>query len=106
MKLLDLIDRIDEFDDDSIIFVPINSRPKVDTEGMVSKIIIIDEPPGIQTPEGMKYLLEVELAKEVIQVWKDWRNGKEPSPMEKFQAVLYYVENDAYLTDNEVLFKF
>jgi len=102
MKLLDLIDSIDKFDIDSIIFVPINSRPEVDTEAMVSKIIILDEPPSIQTPEGMKYLLEVELVKEVIQVWKDWRNGKEPSPMEKFQAVLYYVENDAYLADNEV----
>jgi len=68
----------------------------------VRKIIIIDNPPGIQTPEGMKYLLEVELAKEVIQVWRDWRNGKEPSPLEKYQAVLYYEENDAYLNEGRI----
>jgi hypothetical protein len=99
MKLIDLLDNINQFDDDSVIFVPINSRPNEDSEVMVSKIVNIDGPPGIQTPEGMKYLLEVEVAKEVIQVWKNWRNGKEPSPLEKYQAVLYYVENDAYLDE-------
>ena len=101
MKLLDLLDRIDEFDNDSVIFVPINSRLEENTEALVSKIIIIDEPPGIQTPEGMKYLLEVELAREVIQVWKAWRKGKEPSPHEKYLAVLYYAEHDAYLAEDD-----
>ncbi|MEJ2600980.1 MAG: hypothetical protein P8Z00_21795 [Anaerolineales bacterium] len=100
MKLIELLDNINQFDDDSVIFVPINSRPHEDTEAMVSRIILIDEPPGIQTPEGMKYLLEVELAKEVIQVWKDWRNGNEPSPFEKYQAVLYYAEKDAYFDED------
>lgn len=103
MKLIDLLDNINKFDDDSVIFVPINSRLDKNIEVLVSRIIIIDKPPGIQTPEGMKYLLEVELAKEVIQVWKSWRNGREPSPLEKYQAVLYYAENDAYLpVENEV----
>ncbi len=101
MKLLDLINRIDEFDNDSVIFVPINTRPEENTEVLVRKIIIIDEPPGIQTPDGMQYLLEVELAKEVIQVWKDWRNGKEPTLQEKYQAVLYYAKHDAYLVEDD-----
>jgi hypothetical protein len=100
MKLIDLLDNINQYDDDFVIFVPINLRPNQDSEVVVSKIINIDEPPGIQTPEGMKYLLEVEVAKEVIQVWKNWRNGKEPSPFEKYQAVLYYIENDAYIVED------
>lgn len=102
MKLIDLLDNINQFSDDSVIFVPINSRPNEDTEAIVNKIIISDKPPSMQTPEGMKYLLEVELAKEVIQVWRDWRNGKEPSPLEKYQAVLYYAENDAYLAEDMI----
>ena len=100
MKLIDLLDHITQFDDDSVIFVPMSSRPNEDSEAVVRKIIIFDEPPGLQTPDGMKYLLEVELAKEVIQVWKDWRNGREPSPYEKYQAVLYYAEKDAYLAED------
>jgi len=98
MKLIELLDHINQFDDDSVIFVPIHAGLNEDTEAVVSRINIIEKPPGIEAPEGMKYLLEVELAKEVIRVWKDWRNGKEPSPYEKYQAVLYYVKNDAYLS--------
>lgn len=101
MKLIDLIDRINQYDNYSVIFVPKGSKANENSEAIVSKIINIDEPPGIQTPEGMKYLLEVELAKEVIQVWKDWRSGKEPSPHEKCQAVLYYSGHDAYLSGGE-----
>jgi very-short-patch-repair endonuclease len=99
LKLIDVLDNIDQFDDDSVIFIPKDSKPDEDTQAMVRKIIVIDESSGIQTPERMKYLLEVELAKEVIQVWRDWRNGEEPSPSQKYQAVLYYAENDAYISD-------
>jgi hypothetical protein len=101
MKLIDLLDHIDQYGDDSAIFIPVNSSPNEDSEASVRKVIITDEPPGIETPEGMRYLLEVELVKEVLQVWKDWRNGKEPSPHEKYMAVLYYADNDAYLAEEK-----
>ena len=100
MKLIDLLDNINQFDNDSVIFIPVSSRLNENVEAIVSKIIIIDKPPGIQTPEGLRYLLEVEMAKEVINVWREWRNGKEPSSLEKCHAVLYYAENDAFLVED------
>jgi len=43
-----------------------------------------------------RYLLEVDLAKEVIEVWSAWRGGTLPSPAEAAQAVIHYAEHDAY----------
>jgi hypothetical protein len=42
------------------------------------------------------YLLEVDLAREVLAVWSDWRSGVAPSPDEAARAVIYYAEHDAY----------
>ena len=47
----------------------------------------------------MRYLLEVFLAKEVVEVWSKWRNGRNPTALDKCAAVIYYAENDAYLPD-------
>lgn len=49
------------------------------------------------TAQGMRYLLEVWLAREVIAVWSNWRDGREPTSEEKLAAIVYYAENDAYL---------
>jgi hypothetical protein len=103
MKLIELLNGIDHFDNEQAIFVPINSEPSEDSEAIISSLIIIEsELPSLDVPKGMKFLLDVETVKEIIQVWRDWNNEKEPSPMDKYQAVLYYVENDAYLAENEV----
>jgi hypothetical protein len=45
---------------------------------------------------GHAYLLEVDLAREVIEVWSAWRDGAKPSPEEATLAVIYYGERDAY----------
>ena len=42
------------------------------------------------------YLLEVDLAKEVIRVWSDWRDGAAPTLEEATQAVIFYAEYDSY----------
>lgn len=42
------------------------------------------------------YLLEVDVAREVLTVWSDWRAGVVPSPEEAARAVIYYAEHDAY----------
>jgi hypothetical protein len=42
------------------------------------------------------YLVEVELAREVLEVWSDWRSGAVPSPDEAARAVIHYAEYDAY----------
>ena len=46
---------------------------------------------------GLKYFLEVEIAREAIDVWRNWRGGRVPSLDEKLEGVTYYAENDAWL---------
>jgi len=38
------------------------------------------------------------LAEEIIQVWREWRGNREANGSDKCDAVLYYAENDAYLS--------
>jgi hypothetical protein len=45
-----------------------------------------DLPPEL---DGMAYMLEVDLAKEVVDVWRDWHQGKEPTLDGKCAAVIY-----------------
>lgn len=42
------------------------------------------------------YVLEVEIAKEVLEVWSSWRGGATPTPEEAALAVLHYATHDAY----------
>lgn len=42
------------------------------------------------------YLLEVDIAKEVLGVWSDWRAGAQPTDVEAAQAVIHYATHDAY----------
>jgi hypothetical protein len=46
---------------------------------------------------GFKYLLEVFLVKDVIEVWSKWRGGKRPSRAERSAAVAHFASHDAYL---------
>ena len=48
---------------------------------------------------GLSYVLEVELAKEAIRVWREHRAGAEPSSAQRYAAVIYYAVNDAFLED-------
>ena len=45
----------------------------------------------------MAYLLEVRLAKDVLRVWSEWRDGAAPSAEDRVEAVTYYARNDAYI---------
>jgi hypothetical protein len=55
-----------------------------------------DCPDGATTESGHDYLLEVDLAREVLEVWSAWRDGSTPTPDEATRAVNYYGEHDAY----------
>jgi hypothetical protein len=55
-----------------------------------------DVPDGVTTESGHDYLLEIDLAQEVVEVWSDWRNGTRPTAEEATWAVIYYGEHDAY----------
>lgn len=48
-------------------------------------------------PTGYEYLLETELALDVLATWSAWRGGRVPTAHEAADAVIYYAEQDAYL---------
>jgi hypothetical protein len=48
-------------------------------------------------PQGMAYLLEVDLVQDVLEVWSEWRDGTAPTTAESVAAVVHYAEHDAYI---------
>ena len=95
MKLLEVIQRLGEFDDELTIYAESDSGW---SETSAAAVELEPEdgglPPGT---EGLEYFLEVDLAKQVIEVWSQWRDGKTPSASDACRAVIYYADNDAFL---------
>jgi hypothetical protein len=91
--LRQIVRRLDEFDDDLTIYA---TKPwSAESEAAVER-----EPEGGAFPKeavGMDYLLEVFLAREVLQAWMSWRQGRVPTEDESCEALIYYAENDSYL---------
>jgi len=94
MKLVDLLQQLDNLDEDQTIYI------EEDSWSGTSEVVVSFEPDdGSIPPEaaGKKYLLEVDLAGEVLEVWSDWRAGREPTPKDMVEAIIYYARNDAYM---------
>jgi len=93
-SLINLIDTIDDLDPGLTIYI--EDIPEL---SIYSKAIAQSpsDDGSIYVVDGFVSLLEVELAKEVIEVWRSWRSGRFPSSEQKAEAVLYYGLNDAYL---------
>jgi hypothetical protein len=92
MTLRDVIARLDQFEDDETIFAESatpTARAVVGTEARDGS------PPS--TAVGLRYLLEVAVAREAVDVWRAWRPGQRPTLDDKLAAVIYYAENDAWL---------
>jgi hypothetical protein len=45
---------------------------------------------------GLSYLLEVDIAQEVLETWTAWRNGADPTPDQACAAIIHYATHDAY----------
>ena len=45
---------------------------------------------------GFRRVFDPALAREVLEVWSAWRQGRVPSPDEAAEAVIHYAKNDAY----------
>ncbi|WP_330301855.1 MULTISPECIES: hypothetical protein [unclassified Streptomyces] len=86
-SLLDVLQSLDDQPAEAAIFA---ARPW--TAISDAAVGVLDEP-----PHGLTYLLEVELAEDVLEVWSSWRDGAEPNVQQKCQAVIHYAEHDAYL---------
>jgi len=95
MKLADLMEQLDSLDDALTIYAERNPDWSAN-----SLAVALPEPEEGGVPDeaqGMSYLLEVFLAKDVVQAWSGWRGGRKPSVKDKCEAVIYYAERDAYL---------
>lgn len=93
MTLAEILAKIDELDDELTIYSAEPWSP-------VSRAVAAREPDDGSLPSeasGMRYLLEVSIAKEAIEIWSQWRAGAVPTIADKCEAVLHYAENDSYL---------
>ena len=92
MTLRDVVARLDEFEDDETIFAE-SATPTA------RAVVAVEAADGssLSSAVGLRYLLEVPLAREAIEVWRAWRPGQTPSLEDKVEAVTFYAEHDAWL---------
>lgn len=95
MKFIEVFDNIENLDRESIIFMNSTDLLSKYTDVYIMHPNML--PNDGKTPPGLTYILEVDLFRNVLEVWKNARNGKEPTLEEKYRAIIYYVEMDAYL---------
>lgn len=103
MTLYEVAEQLEGFPDDQTIYaVGYYEGWGPDTLAMVR---VSPEDGRIrQIFDGMEmcYVLEINLAKEVVEVYQDHHGVLTPSTEEKLRAILHYAENDCYLPpDNE-----
>jgi hypothetical protein len=92
MTLRDVVARLDEFEDDETIF----AESATPTARATVPVEAVDGSP-LSSAVGLRYLLEVRLAREAIEVWQAWRPDQTPSLEDKLQALTFYAEHDAWL---------
>jgi hypothetical protein len=99
--LINIIERLDTVNDTDrfdppCIFAEGGSKAVPNARAVICPC---DENGSLVCPQdtALSYVLGVEQAKECIQVWSEWRDGKRPSPQDKFAAVMYYSRNDSWL---------
>jgi hypothetical protein len=90
MKLSEVVANLDQTDEDWTIFADRSAPVDPDTPAQVAAT-------ESEAGAGLQYLLEVYLAKEALEVWSQWREGRRPSLTEACMAVIWYSEHDAYM---------
>jgi hypothetical protein len=88
--LRDTVNVLDELDDDAIIYTDGGS-------GAAEAAVVTGAEAAQAKAAGLRYFLEVSLAKDAVAVCSEWRNGAEPTVDDKIAAVAYYATHDAYL---------
>src|SRR4051794_37255170 len=111
--LTDVIDSLDDLDDHLLIYAsadpvwsptspaavcyaPVWEEEEEDERGAPRDKVTLMSVPEAEAA-GMSYVLEVRIAKEVLEVWAEWRGGRPPSQHDKYAAVIHYATHDAYL---------
>jgi hypothetical protein len=95
VTLREIINEIENTSDDLVIFAT-RKNGAWDVNGPVAMVLLSDMDNIGTDLEGLHYFLEIELAKEVLDVWKQW-TGRTPTEKERDEALIYYADNDAYL---------
>ena len=101
MTLRDVVDQLDALPNSDTIYA--EDLASVEERGGsvadARAVVTTEGEDGLPPPsaEGLRYFLEVRIAKEAIRVWCQWRDGAVPSLDEKLAAVVYYAVNDAFL---------
>ena len=100
-SLIELIDRLDEVDDSDRYRTPCIFAEGGPEAATTSRALVCpaDEEGSFACPQDsiLSYVLEVQQAKECIEVWSEWRNNRLPTKQDKFEAVMHYSRHDAWL---------
>jgi len=102
MTVIDIASRLNELNDDGIIFaeriddafMP-NSRAVVLGLSEAEYNQDVSEIAATRCP-GLEYCLEVRIAKDAVRVWSQWRADQEPSPFEAAEAICHKATFDAW----------
>jgi len=97
MTLSEIISRLDELPEDATIFA-------VQSEGhwyphSLAFLTEEEQDEQYQVFAGvkMRYMLEIFLAREVIEAYQEHYHTLTPTDEEKLKAIIYYAEHDCYL---------
>ena len=88
--LREVVQALDSLDDEGTIFT--------DGTSPAARAAVVGAASGEpESPGGLRYFLEVALAKEAVAVWREWRGSAQPTTEDKLMAISYYATHDAYL---------
>jgi hypothetical protein len=90
-SLGELIRGMDALDDEGTLFA---ARPW--SAGSDAACVVEDDESRQAVEAGLSYLLEVSVAKEVVETWGAWHGGRTPSATDAVRAIIYYAEHDTY----------
>jgi len=102
VTILDICKQLDQLDDDGVIYAR-----RVDGEFVpASEAVVVTVPlEQVQTSAadiaarhcpGFDYCLEIFIARDAVEVWSRWRDGQQPTSVERADAVCYKANNDAW----------
>lgn len=90
--LKNVIEKLSDFEEDQTIYA---AGITGESAAVVDYETDDGEPPA--SADGMRYLLEVSIARDAIRVWSEWRDGQMPTLDQKLEAVVFQAQNDAFL---------
>ena|SRR5688572_29986912 len=99
--LIEVIDRLDDVDVSDRYASPVIFAEGGPGASPSARAVVCpgDEEGTLTCPQDptLSEVLMVQLAKEAIEVWAAWRGGKKPSRRDKFDAVMFYSQHDAFV---------